>query len=270
MYLAIDIGGSKTLLAAFSSSGKLLDSIRYETPKDYQKFLAEIKVAFVDLKHESKYESCVVGVPGRIDRARGVAVAFGNLAWENIPLAKDIESITKLPVSIENDANLAGLSEAALIKHGYKKVLYVTISTGIGGVVITDGILRSDYVDMEFGHMIFDYEGKIQDWEDFASGHAIFSKYGKKASEISEPKIWRAISRDIALGLTNVIVNHTPDVVVIGGGVGTHFDKYADPLHEWLVHFSSKLVPVPELRKAIRAEEAVIYGCYEYALQNRR
>ena len=269
MYLAIDIGGTKTLLATFSKSGKLLQSVKFETPHDYPQFLEELGKSYELLENRDEIKQCVTGAPGRIDRKSGVAVAFGNLPWENIPLKKDVEKICGVPVLLENDANLAGLSEAILIGHAYKKVLYITVSTGIGGVVITDGVIDAEYADMEFGHMMFEKDGRLQAWEDFASGRAIFEKYGKRAAEIEDASAWYEISRNIALGLTNVIVNLTPEVVIIGGGVGSHFEKFADQLHEELMIYSTKLVSVPPIRKAIRAEEAVIYGCYELACQNK-
>jgi glucokinase len=268
MYLAIDIGGTKTLLAVFSGSGRLLETSRFETPKEYPDFLKELAKDFAALKHNpDELVACVVGAPGRIDRSNGNGVAFGNLAWENVPLDRDIEKIIHLPTTVENDANLAGLSEAILIGHKYKKVVYVTISTGIGGVVVIDGKLDPDYVDVEFGQMMFEHDGKLQRWEEFASGKAIFNKYGKKASQINDPGTWYKISRNIAIGLTNVVVNTTPEVIIVGGGVGAHFEKFADDLHEEMMLYGSNLVSVPPIRKAIRAEEAVIYGCYELARQ---
>lgn len=268
MYLAIDIGGTKTLLATFSNEGKLLESIKIETPNWYPTFLEEVARAYGQLKDVEKLRACVVGAPGKVDRKHHTVVAFGNLPWENVHLKADFERFIPVPVTIENDANLAGLSEASLIKHGYNKVLYITISTGIGGIVIKDGKITEDYADTEFGSMVFEHDGKIQKWEEFASGRAIFEKYGLKASEIDNPGTWYAISRNIALGLNHVIANLTPDVIVFGGGVGAHFHKFADPLHEELMLFGTKLVSIPPLREAIRAEEAVIYGCYELARQN--
>lgn len=268
MYLAIDIGGTKTLMAVFSSTGKLLESIRFETPQDYGDFLNEMKSTFAKLEHKDTVKLCVAGAPGKIDRHDHQSViAFGNLPWEHVAIASEITKITGVPARLENDTNLAGLSEAILIRHNYKKVLYISISTGIGGIVVVDGKIDPTYADMEFGHMVFEHEGKIQDWEHFASGKAIFNKYGKKASDIDDDATWYKISRNIALGLTNVIANVTPEVVIVGGGVGTHFEKYADRLHEELMIYGSKLVSVPELRQALRAEEAVLYGCYELARQ---
>ena len=268
MYLAIDIGGTKTLIASFSGSGKILQSVKFETPKDYAEFLEVLQKHLSKLKLDSsEFDLCVAGAPGLVRRKEGVVAAFGNLGWENVPLAKDLTKITGVKTVIENDANLAGLSEAILINHSYKKVLYLTVSTGIGGIVIKDGVIDPDYADMEVGHMVFEHDGKIQKWEEFASGKAIYEKYGKKASELEDTGAWYAISRNLAMGITNILASLTPDAIVIGGGVGAHFEKYADPLHEAIMLYSSKLVSVPPLRKAVRAEEAVIYGCYELAKQ---
>ncbi len=269
MYLAIDIGGTKTLLAVFTEHGKLVESIRFETPKDYQAFIKQLSKSFLKLKNHSELVRCVVGAPGLVNRKTNTVVAFGNLSWENIPLGRDIKAICHLSTTVENDANLAGLSEATLVKHGYRKVLYITISTGIGGVVIIDGAIDEDYADMEFGSMMFEHDGKLQKWEEFASGRAIVAKFGKRAGDIpaEDTATWYEISRNITLGLSGVIANLTPEVIIIGGGVGTNFDKFADRLHEELMIFGSKLTSVPPLRKAVRTEEAVIYGCYELAHQ---
>lgn len=258
------------MMAVFSRHGKLLESIRFKTPNYYPDFIEELKDTFGKLKHTADLKICVVGAPGKIDRPGNQSViAFGNLPWENVAIGEALKEISGVKTILENDANLAGLSEAILVGHAYKKVLYVTISTGIGGIIVIDGVIDAEYADMEFGHMIFEHEGSLQKWQDFASGKAIFNKYGKKASDIgaSETGVWYEISRNIALGLTNVISTVTPDVVIIGGGVGTHFEKFADPLHEELMLFGSNLVSIPPLRQALRSEEAVIYGCYELARQ---
>jgi glucokinase len=271
MYLAIDIGGSKTLVALFSTSGRLLESKRFATPKAYADFLKELKETYNGLQHDtSKIIACGVGAPGRIDRSKGIIAVMANLPWENASLRKDVEKLCDAPVAIENDANLAGLSEAKLIQKSYHKVLYLTVSTGIGGALVVDGVIEPSLADMEVGHMKFVHDGKLQAWEDFASGRYIYKKYGKKASELEDTAAWYVISRNLALGLTNAIVTLTPDVIVFGGGVGAHFNKFADPLHEELMIYQSKLITLPALRKAIRAEEAVIYGAYELARQIKK
>jgi predicted NBD/HSP70 family sugar kinase len=268
MYLTIDIGGTKTLVANFDSKGNIQGKVRFETPTDYEAFIKLLGHTIEENKAHQPYKLVVAGAPGRIDRTSGTGIAFGNLAWENIPLGKDIENITGMKTLVENDANLAGLSEAMLVRKQYRKVLYVTISTGIGGILITDGKIDPELADTEFGHMMFEHQGKLQKWQEFASGKAIYKKFGMPASEINDPSAWYVISRNIALGLTNVVSTLTPDVVIIGGGVGTHFDKFGERLQEEMVQFGSDVVTVPPILAAQRAEDAVLYGCYELAKQS--
>lgn len=267
MYLAIDIGGTKTLVAAFSNNGKLVQSTRFETPTHYPDFIKALEVCYKNQKPHP-YKLCVAGAPGKIDRSRGVGIVFGNLDWENVPLGEDIERITGVKTLIENDANLAGLSEAILVAHKYRKVLYVTVSTGIGGILIIDKKIDPELADTEFGHMMFEHQGKLQKWQEFASGKAIYKKFGMPAKDITDSGAWYIISRNIALGLVNVVSTLNPDAVIVGGGVGTHYNKFHDRLDDELKLFASDVITLPPIIKATRAEEAVLYGCYEYAIQN--
>lgn len=267
MYAAIDIGATKTLLAVFDADGKLLESVKITTNNWYPTFVEDVAHAYKNLKNADHTTLCVVGAPGKVDRSKGNVIAFGNLPWENVHLRKDFSAFVKAPVIIENDSNLAGLSEAILIRHGYKHVLYLTVSTGIGAVIVKDGVIDKDHQDMEVGQMIFEHNGHLTPWEDFASGHAIKETYGKLAGEIDDHQTWYAISRNLAIGINHLLTIVNPDVIVFGGGVGAHFEKFADQLHEELMLFGSTLTTVPPLRKALRAEEAVIYGCYEFARQ---
>ena len=263
MYLAVDIGGTKTLLAAFTQSGKIHASRKFDTPKIYAQFLKLLaeNVAALDCD----FLSGVVAAPGKINRDNGVVLAFGNLDWKNIPLRDDVEDIAHCPMHVENDTKLAGLSEAIYIKDEFKKVLYITISTGINSALIVNGVIDKDLIDSESGDMLFEYEGKLQKWESFASGRAIVQKYGKRASEITSKKDWVVISRNIAVGLINLIAVIQPDIIVIGGGVGSHFKKFQAPLHDRLKKLELPLVPIPPVRGARRPEEAVIFGCYYLA-----
>lgn len=262
-YLAIDIGGTKTLLVVFSKDGKIKESIRFETPPLYDEFLKELADNVAKLSTKELIGG-VVAVPGKIDRKTGVALAFGNLAWQHIPIKADIHRIVRCPITIENDANLAGLSEARLIPE-YKRVVYLTISTGIGGVVVQNGRIEQETHDAEIGHILLEHEGRLKDWEDFASGKAIVARFGKRASDIAadDSGAWYEIARNIAVGLIDVIAMLTPDAIVIGGGVGTHFAKFQDRLMEELNIYENPMIKIPPILPAKRAEEAVVYGCYD-------
>lgn len=266
MILAIDIGGTKTLIAPCDEAGNPIAEIKFETPQKYEDFKKQLAANVATITTE--YTLVVAAVPGKLDRSKGVALTFGNLPWKNVPIQADIAKITNKKVLIENDANLAGLSEANRISPLPHRVLYVTFSTGIGTGIITDGVLDPDFLDSEGGNMLFEHNGKLEPWEKFASGKAIVAKYGKRASELDDPKAWKEIARWFAIGIIDLASVLEPDVVVIGGGVGTHFKKYSHFLKEDIRILTPKMVSLPKIIPAVAAEEAVIFGCAVLAKQH--
>lgn len=264
MYLGIDIGGTKTLIGLFTNKGELKDKFRFETPKDYESFLSTLRRHIEPFLGED-IKGIGIGAPGLIGRSKGIGYNFGNLSWKNVPIRKDIELITGFQAVVDNDANLAGLSEARNIIHDFKKVLFLTISTGIGTGIIIDGSIYLPLADSEGGRIILDYKGKPTKWEAFASGKAIQQRFGKIAAEINDQKTWKIIVHDIARGLIDLIAVIQPEVIVIGGGVGAHFDRYGDLLKKELQKYETPLAPIPPIKQAKRPEEAVLYGCYELA-----
>lgn len=267
MYLGIDVGGTKTLMAVFTNDGALKQSIKFKTPQDYKEFVLQIASKSQELDQKS-FNAVCVAIPGRIDRDKGTVISAGNLGWKNLPVKKDIAQIFQTKIIIENDANLGGLSEASNVSGDIDNVLYITISTGIGTGIITNGIIDPSLADTEGGQTIFRHNGKLQRWEKFASGKAIVKKYGKKASEITDEKTWKTIARDLSLGFLDLAMIIQPDVIIVGGGVGSHFEKFKKPLLAELKKFETPLAPIPPIKKAKRPEEAVIYGCYELAKDN--
>lgn len=260
MYGAVDIGGTKTLVAAFSAEGELVEKYKFPTPQDYAQFIMELQKVFTATFAHHDFLAVGVAAPGNIDQEHGIGRRFGNLAWKNVPIQSDVESIFRCPSVLENDAKLAGLSEARLIPQ-YHKVLYVTISTGIGTGVIVDGKIAPDYADMEGGLITLEHEGSLRQWQDFASGKAILARYGKQASDIVDPAIWQTLARDFASGLLAVLAITQPNIVIIGGGVGAHFDRFGAPLIAELRRYETPMVPIPPIQRAERPEDAVIYGC---------
>lgn len=264
MILGIDIGGTKTLLGLFEQDGKLKRTYKFETPAGYDDFVSMLREELPKFIGKDHVSECVAAVPGMLDRTRGIGIAFGNRPWENVPIGVDLSNILKLPVEIENDAKLAGLAEAQYLKK-YHKVLYITVSTGIGSGMVIDGKLDKESLGAEVGHMMLEHEGRLQTWESFASGKAIFNHLGKRASDITEPSDWYIVARNIAVGLINVIATTTPDAIVIGGGVGSHLPKFKDRLEEQLLLYQTSVVKIPPIFQAQNPEEAVIYGCYQLA-----
>jgi predicted NBD/HSP70 family sugar kinase len=264
MYLGIDIGGTKTLVASLDEHGVIQEHIKFPTPPDYADFLKQLAGIVAKLSTKN-FSACGVGVPGRIDRQRGIGIAMGNLGWKQVPLQADITSLAGCPTIIDNDANLAGLSEAMLLKDTFNRVLYVTISTGIGTGVIVGQKIDPVLADSEGGKMPVEHQGKLVPWESFASGKAIVKRYGKRADQITDSTTWKHIAEDIAIGLIDLIAVVQPQVIVLGGGVGAHFKSFQEPLAAALKRYETPLIPIPTIQQAARPEEAVVYGCYDLA-----
>jgi predicted NBD/HSP70 family sugar kinase len=263
MYLGIDIGGTKTLVAVLDRNGVIQEQIKFPTPTDYAAW-RDLLAGIVDKFSTKNFIATGVGVPGRIDRKRGVGLDMGNLPWHHVPIKSDLEKLLKCPVVVDNDANLAGLSEAMLLKQ-YSRVLYVTISTGIGTGFIVDQQIEPAFADSEGGKMMLEHGSKIEEWEDFASGRAIFERYGKPARDIHDQTTWKRIAKDISIGLIDLIAVMQPQVIVLGGSIGTYYPRYKALLKERLERFETPLVPIPPIKQANRPEEAVVYGCYDLA-----
>lgn len=264
MYGAVDIGGTKTLIAVFDKNGKIVEQIKFPTPKNYTEFVKELAGSVAKLATK-EFLSIGLAAPGRIDRSHGIGVRFGNLGWENVPVLHDAEKIFKAPGTIENDAKAAALAEARNLESKYSKVVYITISTGIGIALVQDGEIDQSVGDSGGNSMLMEHEGKYVSWESFASGKAISKKYGKRASDINDKSVWEKISRDFGVGIIDIISVMEPDVVIIGGGVGTHFEKYKEPLLEFMKRYETPMTNIPPIIRAKHPEEAVIYGCYELA-----
>lgn len=265
MYLGVDVGGTKTLVAVLDESGAIQEKARFETPQHYDEFLAVLAQTAGDFECR-EFQAAGIAIPGLLDRKHGRLIKLGNLPWADEPIQADGERIFRCPVVIENDANLAALSEAMLHKDK-ETVLYVTVSTGIGTGVVHKQHLDPALLNGEGGHILVPHRGKLTKWESFASGRAIYEHFGKKAADITDEKDWKLIARNLALGLFENIAVVQPDLIIIGGSVGSHFAHFGPLLEAELKRYELPIVPIPPIVQAQRPEEAVVYGCYDLARQ---
>lgn len=266
MIIAIDVGGTKTLIADFNADGAIGQEVRFETPRNendfFDKLLDSLSEAY---PNKSTVEAVCIALPGIINDD-GILEYAPNLGWHELQIKERLVTVFSCPIFIQNDANLAGLAEAHALQIVPRLSLYVTISTGIGTGIVVNGRLLPALNKSEGGHMQLEYDGITRDWESFASGKSIHETYGKYAYEITSKKIWDQITDKISRGLLVLIPALQPDIIIIGGSIGTHFDKYKESLRK-VLHDKLKgsRLPVPEIVQASHPEKAVIYGCYYYA-----
>lgn len=268
MYVGVDIGGSKTLVAILDSSGVIKDQVKFPTPSDYEDFIRKLSDTYQGFKSitDNKLTAGGVAIPGKVDRQHGIGEYFGNLPWRHVAIKADAGKIFSCPIAVDNDANLGGLSESMLLEK-HKRVLYITISTGIGTGFIVDQSIDPELADSEGGQMLLQHHGQWVKWEDFASGSAIVRRFHKRAEEITDSRTWQQIAHNLTIGFVELMALGQPDIIVIGGSVGEYFDRFEKYLDENLSHYANPLVTTPHIIKASRPNEAVVYGCYDLARQ---
>jgi len=193
--LALDLGGTQIRAAAVREDGSIAARRARRTPVDEGP--AAIVRACRDALRESRTEfgrdspeaeRSLVGIslssPGPIDPWRGVIVEPPNLGPEfrDVPLAERIEGDLGLPAYLERDTRIAALGEGAFgAARGSTEYLYVTVSSGVGGAIVTEGrlLMGPDGTAGELGHFPVDFHGPpcgcggVGHLEAFASGVAI-------------------------------------------------------------------------------------------------
>lgn len=265
MLIAVDTGGTKTLVASFLEDGSIGEQFKFPTPPTTAEWTALLKNQLEEHFGTAPVEAIVVAMPGIVKN--GVAVWCNNLKWMNFDVARALKGVLgDAPLFIENDANLAGLAETRQLKTVPAFSLYVTVSTGIGSGIITNGTINSALRNSEAGRSLVEYDGAVREWETFASGKAIYKIYGKYARDITSKRIWHAIADRISRGFLAIIPVLQPDVIIIGGSIGTYFEKYGKDLTGLLKEHLPSHIPTPKIVQAQHPELAVIYGCYYYAI----
>ena len=268
MIIAIDTGGTKTLLAGFSKEGKLLKSFEFQTPKSQQKYLEiiekVIKKEFSEQLESGEIQAISCAEPGIIEN--GVILWAKNLRWQNFNIKAELSKIfPNIKILVENDANLAGLFESKKFKNRAQNILYITLSTGVGSGIITDGKINQGLKNSEIGRIPIEFDGRVREWEEFASARAIFNVYGKYASEISKPRQWQNIADRISRGFLVIIPILQPELIILWGSLGEKFKKFDLILEQIVRENLPEGISCPEIVQAKKPREAVIYGCFEFA-----
>lgn len=267
MLVTVDTGGTKTLVTSFEQDGTKGELIKFATPARVDDYVRLLRDTLRSHYGSRPVEAVVVALPGIVKD--GVAVWCNNLHWKDFDAKRALEGVLgDAPVFIENDANLAGLAETRILSPIPRASLYVTISTGIGTGIITDSQIDPGLRYSEGGRSLVEFDGMVREWESFASGKAIHAAYGQYARDITSERSWQQIADRISRGFLAIIPFVQPDVIIIGGSIGTYFDRYGAQLEALLQEKLPAHIACPRLKAASHPEEAVIYGCYYYALDH--
>lgn len=262
MYLCIDVGGTKTIVATMDDRRRITHSVRFPTAFDQERFLETLTSQIRSEFNLKNLRVVSLALPGPVES--GQILWLGNLPWTNFDIVGSLKKLLNVPVYLENDANLAGLAEA---EHLEGLSVYLTFSTGIGGGVIRNGHIDPSIRIYEPGHDKYEFRGQLLEWEDFASAKAISEDFGKLTTKITSKSDWVEISCRMAVGLHSVVSSIRPDNIVFGGPLGLELKKYYKPLEKQLSVALPPGVGMPKLIAAKYKDKSVIYGCYVYAQQ---
>lgn len=261
MITAVDVGATKTLIAQFNVLGEPVNHRRFETPTLAADWVRQFNHQMEGLEDVT---ALAIGLPGQISADGSSVLYCGNLPWRNVPLKEILSKDFSCPIYLENDAAMAGLSEVNTLPQLPTVAFYATLGTGIGGAIIVKGKLVTGLNRCEAGHMLLKQGESWKEWEDLASGRAIVAQFGKLAQDLKHDE-WQWLAENFTQGLIPIIATVLPEVIVVGGGVGRYFDRFqgyvAEKLHRRLPNY----LPIPKLQAAQRADEAVLYGCFQHA-----
>ncbi len=221
--VGIDIGGTKLATVVADNTGQILSKIRKPTlaekgPEYALQLLFDMVRETVELASLEQSSVSAIGVScgGPLDTKTGVIYSPPNLpGWDALPLKAQLESEFQIPVTIENDANASALAEFRFGGgRGYGAVLYMTMSTGIGGGIVIDGQIYHGANDSagEVGHQILLPDGprcgcgKRGCLEALCSGPAI----ARRAQAAIQAQ--RAEGKASATTLLNLASGHIEDV----------------------------------------------------------
>jgi len=313
--LAIDLGGTKIFAAIISDKGQVIAKERYLTLADEgpQSVIGRIFSAIDHLLSQrnlnlSQLDSISIAAAGAIDFKKGLITSSPNLpGWHDIPLRDIVKEKYKVNTFLINDADAAALGEHHFgAGQGVNNLIYLTISTGIGGGIIINGRLYSGASGSagEIGHMTIDVNGprcncgNIGCLEMLASGTAVAKeavqriKQGERSSlteivggnieDITAEKMSIAAQNGdslasevilkaatyLGVGLANVVNIFNPEMIIIGGGMAKMGDLLLNPARQVVRERAYQLsAQAVQIVPAQLGDDAGVLGAAVFAFQ---
>lgn len=231
LYGALEAGGTKMVLAVGKENGEILDQV--SIPTEAPSITMDRIVHYFKNK---KIDALGIGSFGPIDLDKssdtyGYITSTPKLAWANYDLLGTLKKTLNIPIGFDTDVNASALGEATWgAFQGLPSGIYLTIGTGIGLGVYSNGSLLHGMLHPEAGHILLSrhpedsFTGSCpyhpNCFEGLASGPAIEQRWGKKAYELDKAhKAWEMEAYYIAQGLISYILTLSPHRIVLGGGV---------------------------------------------------
>jgi predicted NBD/HSP70 family sugar kinase len=278
--VGLDIGGTKIIVASADERGRIIRRERAPTPRLLDAGLALIDEMIVTVSGGAAIAGMGAAAGGPLNWETGVISPLHQPEWRNIPLKTLMETKYGCRFDVDVDTNLAALAEHHYAREKVSKLLYLTISTGMGGGFVVDGrIYRGmDGEHPEVGHQavpcVSIERGKVACpcgstgcLEALVSGSGIRRLYGKAPEELAENE-WEEVVWHLGQGLRNLAVIYLPDVIVVGGGVVFGARERVVTPAAGVMRDHLKIVPHPKVAVSKLGEENVLAGAILLASRN--
>lgn len=270
MKIVFDIGGTNTRIAGSTDGKTLSEPIIYETPSLFSEGIEKFVATAEHLAEGKEIDAIAGGIAGPFNHEKSMLMNAPNLPdWNNKPLQQLLQEKLHAKVSLENDTAMWGLGEAI---HGSGKdkkiVVYITVSTGVGGCRIVDQKIDQNAFGFEPGHQIIDPRGPlcgcegIGHLEAFISGSAMQRKFDMHPRNIVDPKIWNEAEKYLAIGLFNTCVFWSPNIIVLGGSMMRSISL--DNVQENLMQLNTILPSLPALALSQLEDVGGLIGALSY------
>ncbi|MGI5958570.1 MAG: ROK family protein [Massiliimalia sp.] len=277
-YVGIDLGGTNIVAGVVDENYNILvkESVKTNLPRPAEEVIADM-IAVTKKAVESanltmdQIESVGVGTPGTANKDTGIVEYSNNLQWNDVPLVEMLQKGLNKTIYIENDANAAAFGEyMAGAGKGYNSLIAITLGTGVGGGVITDGKILTgfSYAGAELGHSVIVAHGRKCTCgregclEAYTSATGLINLTKEAMEADKDSAMWEICGGDInkvngktafdgmrkgdaagtkvvddyidylAIGIANYINIFQPQVICIGGGICKEGDTLIKPLTE--------------------------------------
>jgi len=251
MKIGLDIGGTE-IKAGIVSNGKIIKklTIKTQVKKGRKQVIQNITNSIKELFNKN-ISAIGAGAPGPLDYKKGILGKQVNLPLTNFNLKKYIQQKFKVPVAIDNDANVFTLGEALYgAGKNYNNIIGLTLGTGIGGgIVINKKLYHGRSNAGELGHITIKFDEKIKSkcgnngcLEEYVSARGI-----QRRAKVSSPlqlynlaakgdkkaiSAWKQTGKLLGIGITNIINSFDPDVVVIGGNISKAWKFFSKAMNQ--------------------------------------
>ena len=269
-FILFDIGGTKTRVAVSSDGTTLAEVVSFHTPIDPNEGVKKIIETIAAFNLPSEVSIISGGIRGVLSEER-VGIVHDDVldGWVGFDVTAALQKSYDVPVHLENDAALAGLGEAHFgAGVGVDLVVYHTVSTGVGGVRISNGVIDAASAGFEPGHQVLDIdrtilgEDIVPTLENLVSGTAVERRLGIKPYDIpQEDVIWEELAGYLAQGLRNTILYWSPEAIILGGSMIIGDPKIPiEVIRKSTVEVLDSFVECPFITTASLGDEAGLYG----------